>query len=417
VQQKTGLALRPFDGAPALAAVSNQIREIIQRDLDYSDRFNIVPTPERLAGSAIEYNLWTNLGVVWLVSAQLNLVPQGYRLDVSLHDVVYGRVREQRAFTIPVTTAPTFRMAVHAASDEIVRWISGSPGSAATQVVFTRQNPGGSSDLLIVDSDGENLRRVAGSAQTIYSPSFSPDGRRLLYTLMTTVPNYQLVERDLASGNTRVLHTAGMIQTPAWAPDGERIIFGAWVDNANVLHEYNIARRCCARPLTAPVRGRDEMAPTFSPAGDRVAFLSNRLGNAHIFVMPATGGPASALSPFVQGEGAEFHAPDWSPTGTQVVFHGRSRGKYQIMLADAARMGSAVQQLTSSGQNEDPSWAPDGRHVVFTAREGLGGGPPGLYVIDVVTGRTRMLISGNRLRMADWSPPIMRAADLTAARE
>jgi TolB protein len=416
VRQQVGLAVRPFDGPPALAAVTTQIRDIVQRDLDFSDRFNMVPTPERLASGPVAYDLWLSLGAVWLVSAQLGLVPDGYRVDVTLHDVAYGRAREQRAFTIPITTAPSFRMSVHAMSDEIVRWVTGTPGAAATQIVFTRQNPGGSSDLLIVNADGENLRRIVGAPGTIYSPAFSPDGRRLLYTVMTDVPDYQLIERDLTTGASRELHRAGLIYPATYSPDGSRIVFSVLMNNSTVLHEYDAARRCCVRALTQAVRGRDELAPSFSPNGDRIAFLSNRLGSAHIFVMPASGGGATALSPFVQGEGAEFHAPDWSPTGSQVVFHGRSRGKYQIMLGDASRPGSAVQQLTTGGQNEDPSFAPDGRHVVFTAREGLGGGAPGLYVIDIVTGRTRLLLSGNRLRMADWSPALLRGQDLTAGR-
>jgi TolB protein len=119
--------------------------------------------------------------------------------------------------------------------------------------------------------------------------------------------------------------------------------------------------------------------------------------------MPAGGGTAQRISPI--GQSVEYHAPDWSPLDSKVVFHGRSRGQYQIMLADAARPGSQVIQLTREGRNEDPSWAPDGRHIVYT---GGAGGNEGLYVIDTVTGQTRLLARGRRLRLPDWSPSLVR---------
>jgi TolB protein len=95
------------------------------------------------------------------------------------------------------------------------------------------------------------------------------------------------------------------------------------------------------------------------------------------------------------------------------VFHGRSRGGvFQIMVAEANRPGGPVQQITSEGRSEDPSWAPDGRHIVFSGvrEDGMG-----LYVIDLVTGRIRPLVTGGRFRMPDWSPSQLNASTLTAA--
>jgi TolB protein len=322
---------------------------------------------------------------------------------------------------IPAANSPSFRMAMHVVSDEIVRWATGQPGKAATQVVFTRQNVDGSSDLLIVDSDGENLRRILGSGAdgTIYSPSWSNDGRRLMY-VMSGTSGQQLIEREVATGTQRTLQrsSANRLQTPAYVGDGSRIVYGLWNDTTTTLYETDIARNCCTRRLTRARRAiAVDMSPTLSPDGQQIAFASDRNGTGHIYVMPVGGTDNPALiTPSITGTRANFYSPDWSPTGTQLVFHGSGAGKYQIMLADAARPGGPVEQLTSGGRNEDPSWAPDGRHIIFTAAEGLGGGSPGLYVIDTITGRLRMLVAGPRLRMADWSPTLVRGTDI-AARE
>ncbi|MCI0433066.1 MAG: hypothetical protein L0271_05370, partial [Gemmatimonadetes bacterium] len=185
---------------------------------------------------------------------------------------------------------------------------------------------------------------------------------------------------------------------------GSKLFFASWVgtgrNTALDLHEYNgggIKRLTTTRS--------ENMAPSLSPDGSTMAFQSTRTGRHHVYVMPSGGGNPRMISPL--GESAEFHAPDWSPVSAQVVFHGISRGVYQLMLADASRPGSTVTQLTSSGRSEDPSWAPDGRHIVYT---GVGASGVGLYVIDVVTGEVRQLVRGAKLRMADWSGSLAHAA-------
>jgi TolB protein len=143
-----------------------------------------------------------------------------------------------------------------------------------------------------------------------------------------------------------------------------------------------------------------------------MAFNSDRLGQPHIYVMPAGGGDTELISPFVYGEPGYYTSPDWSPTGSLVAFHGRSRGNFQIMVADADAPAALVRQVTADGVSEDPSWAPDGRHVVFSGRRDSG---RGLYVIDSSTGRLRSLVLGGDLLVPDWSPTLVRASALALA--
>lgn len=399
---KTGrplIAIRPFSG-PVTMDIAVQTADVIRNDLLISDRFEMASAPASLAAGPIDYGVWNSLNVVYLVSGELTESGAGHRLDVTLHDVVYGNIRQQRSFTLPAANAPDFRMAIHRVSDDIVRWITNQPGMAASQVAFIRQNGNGSYDLLLVDSDGENLRRLVGSNDRIYSPTWSPDGRRLLYR-MEDDEGYRFVERDMETGRARtVFASRDLITTPAYSPAGTRLIFGLWVSTGHQLHEYDIAQGCCLKRLTN-TRGGDNLSPAYSPDGSRVVFHSSRTGRQHIFVMGADGSGQAILSPF--GERVEYYAPDWSPTGNEVVFHGASRGTFQLMLADASRPGAQIQQLTSVGRNEDPSWAPDGRHIVYT---GVAAGAVGLYVIDTKTGQIRRLASGP-LRAAEWSPSLV----------
>lgn len=410
---RPALAVQPFSAASILSQTAAQVTSIVENDLRLSDRFEMRPTPASLA-TGVDYQQWNSLNVVWLVTGDVIATPSGFRLQLTVHDVVYGNVKQTDTFTLPVPSSPDFRMAVHRTSDEIVRWIFNQPGMAASRIAFVRQNGNLRYDLLVVDSDGENLRRLFGSEVQIYSPTWSPDGQRLAYT-QRAEEGWELIERDLATGRTRVVHRdPNLILTPSYAPDGRRIAFATWLEGGSEIYESDLSARTPDGGVVASSAMRrltnspqDNLSPSYSPDGGRMVFHSTRTGRQHIYVMSSDGGNATQLSPF--GERVAYAAPDWSPTGNDIVFHGDSRGSRHIMRADANRPGGQVTQLTTQGRNEDPSWAPDGRHIVFTS-SGVGGGGAGLYVIDVVTGNVRPLTTGGRLRIADWSPSLTAGA-------
>lgn len=400
------LAVRPFTGAGGLEDVAREATEVVRQDLDFSDRYEITGVPSSLEAGPVEYGPWNDLGLVWLVTGSVEPLDGGAMLRLSLHDVVYGRVREIHTYRLPPPSERDFRMAVHAASDDVVRWTTGQPGIAATRVVFVR---GGRGDfqLMMVDSDGQNLRRLDSSDEMLYSPAWSPDGGRIAYT-RSVAGRWQLRELDLGSGNGRVLDERGtLLGTPTYTPEGDELSFSLWIDAQYRIFRYDAERQCCLRKqVDGP---RDDLSPTYSPDGRRIAFNSNRLQQPHVFVASAEGGPAELLSPYQYGEPGYYTSPDWSPTGSLVAFHGRSRGQFQIMVADADRPGATVRQITADGVSEDPSWAPDGRHIVFAGRRG---GRAGLYVIDAVTGRVRPLLIGERNALPDWSGPLLRGESL-----
>ncbi|HEX6308895.1 MAG TPA: hypothetical protein VFZ69_11945 [Longimicrobiales bacterium] len=414
-QHRPLLAVRPFEGAGPIAEAVDSITRIVQRDLDYGSRFNVVESiPESLRTGRVDYAQWNSLRVVYLVTGSVAPAADGYDVSLTVHDVVYTRVVHEGRYRLPAMSSAAFRMAVHALSDQVVSSALNAPGSAATRIVTTRQHGDGNYDLLIVDSDGYGMRRIAGSGGQIYSPVWSPDGRRILYAIGGD--QWQLVERDVATGRQRMFAPGGdMIMPPAaFAPDGNRIVLGLWRQNGAEIHEYDVSRACCLRKLAGD-RNTITMYPTFSPDGSRIAFMSDRIGRPAIYVMDANGGGATMLSPFVAGQASDYAAPSWSPSGPRVAFHGvwnrQMRGAYQIMIADANRPGAQIEQITSRGNNEDPSWAPDGRNIVYTS---VGDGPGGLYIIDAETKTRRLLAPGENLRMAEWSPILLRASDLIA---
>ena len=159
------VSIKPFGSRFGGGTAAGQVEAIIARDLRYSDRFQVIDSlPGDVLGEGIDYRLWDQLGTTWLLSGQVEGSGDGYVLILELHDIVYSQMRTRGQFPVPEPDDPEFRMAVHRISDEVVEWITGEPGMAASRIAFSIRSTNREGvwvqEIYTVDSDGENLRRV-----------------------------------------------------------------------------------------------------------------------------------------------------------------------------------------------------------------------------------------------------------------
>lgn len=376
---------------PALAvvaaggAVLDSVRAILERDLDFSDRFEMVSRP---GTTVLDARTLGALAVDWAVA----VAATGALVEVRLVEARSGEERWRR--TLQPAAGAELRPLVHRAADAIVERTTGEAGIAATSLLFVQ---GGR--LMRVDADGAGLAQVRAAGNPALSPAFSRDGRRIAYTAFVR-SGQPIVLQDLAGGRRDVVPGTefGLNITPAFSPDGRRLAFAHGSDAGTDIYVYDVARNCCMERVTAG-RFADNLSPTWSPDGSRLAFISNRAGTPQLYVMGADGTGQEVLGRFDYGATGPTAAPDWSPDGRMIAFHRDVAGVPQVFVLDAA--SRAVRQLTGSGRNEDATWAPDSRHLAFVSGRS---GARELWVLDIETGRLRQLTTLGGARLPAWSP-------------
>ncbi|MBE0592932.1 MAG: PD40 domain-containing protein [Gemmatimonadales bacterium] len=271
------------------AAVLDSVRAILSRDLDLSDRFEMISLPAGdslvlgISGARdgaaprgdaplfVNYSLHSALGAEYSVA----VLPTAdeFSTVVALYDV-RGEVERQR-YTVSAmdATDERFRFAVHQVADELVRAAAGEPGIAASRLLFVSNGR-----LFRIDVDGAALTTVSAPGVTTFSPAWDPTGTRAVYTELSGGWG-KIVVQDLARGTKATVRpTAEQLNyTAAVSRDGTQLAFSRSSEDGTDIYLYNLPRDCCLERLTVG-RFSDNLSPTFSPDGRQIAFVSTRAG-------------------------------------------------------------------------------------------------------------------------------------------
>jgi TolB protein len=382
----------------------DSIRSILQNDFDNGDRINVVAKdgggfPDTPTGGRNgNYQLYAQLGAHAIVQATATATG----LHVAVHNVAQAKVARVRDF--PLDGAPNsreWRMSLHAISDELELWITGVRGIAATRIAYVQGARNGR--LYVIDSDGAFPTPVANESG-VMSPGWHPKGTHVAYSVIGSQGCCQIFVADLQAGSSRQLAVgAGLNSTPVFAPDGAVIVYTHGEESGTDLFATTAFERGPTRRITVG-RGTDNTTPAFSPDGRKLAFTSGRLGRPEIYISDADGTNPELLTSYNFGDQNYRANPDWSPDGRLVAFQSILPGG-QFQLNTISLRDRSVKQLTSEASNEDASWAPDSRHLIFSSTRT---GTKQLFVIDTESGRWRQLTRNGGVRLPAWSPPLKR---------
>ena len=192
----------------------------------------------------------------------------------------------------------------------------------------------------------------------------------------------RVVLLNIETGQREIVgNFAGMSFSPRFSPDGQRVIMSLQQGGNSNIYVLDLRSKQMTRLTDSAAI---DTAPCYAPDGARICFESDRGGRQQIYVMAAGGGPAQRIS---FGEGS-YSTPVWSPRGDAIAFTKQGGGRFAIGLMRPD--GSGERMLTEGYHNEGPTFAPNGRVVMFF-REPAGAAGPSLYTVDV-TGRNEQKV-------------------------
>jgi TolB protein len=320
---------------------------------------------------------WRAINAQALLTGRIARQPDGrIRAEYRLWDVFAGTyLAGQQYFAVP----DNWRRIAHIIADAVYERLTGEKGYFDSRVVFVDES--GPKErrvkrLAIMDQDGANLRYLTRGEDLVLTPRFSPTTQEITYmSFGQRDPRVMLLNIETGQRET-VGNFSGLSFAPRFSPDGQRVIM-SWQQGSNSnLYAMDLRSKQTTRLTdTAAI----DTSPSYSPDGGRICFESDRGGSQQIYVMSANGGPAQRIS---FGEGT-YSTPVWSPRGDLIAFTKQGRGQFAIGIMKIDGSGERI--LTEGFHNEGPTFAPNGRVLMFFRDPG-GSAGPSLYTVDI-TGR------------------------------
>jgi TolB protein len=386
--QPVPIALPDFlAGSPADGEAARGISQIINGNLKRSGLFvPIDPAAfiEKITNTDVapRFADWRAINAQALVTGRIARQADGrLKAEFRLWDVLAGsQLNGQQYFTTP----DNFRRIAHIISDSIYERLTGEKGYFDSRVVFVDET--GPKErrvkrLALMDQDGANLRYLTRGDDLVLTPRFSPSTQEITYmSFGQSEPRVYLLNIETAQREI-VGNFPGMSFSPRFSPDGQRVIMSLQQGGNSNLFVMDLRSKATTRLTDTPAI---DTAPSYSPDGTRICFESDRGGKPQIYVMAAGGGPAQRIS---FGDGS-YSTPVWWPRGGTNPVTKPKQDNFAIGIMRPDGQGERI--LTEGYHNEGPTFAPNGRVVMFF-REPGGSAGPSLFTIDL-TGRNELRV-------------------------
>jgi TolB protein len=376
--QPLPIAIPAFSGSGQVGA---DITQVISADLERSGLFRPLDPasfPEKNLDVNLlpRYDAWKQVGAQALVNGQAGLAADG-RLTVDFR--LFDTGQQSQLVGMQFTATPdNWRRVAHKIADTIYEKLTGEKGYFDTRVVFVAESGPKTNRikrLAIMDQDGANPQYLTDGSYMVLSPRFSSNTQEITYmALRPTGASVYLLNIETGRQET-VGRYSGMVMSPRFSPDGGKIAFSV-EHNGNVdIYSMDLRTRETRRLTADP---NIDTSPSFSPNGSQIVFNSDRSGSRQIYVMNADGSGVHRIS---FGQGA-YTAPVWSPNGDFVAFIKQTGQTFHVgvMRPD----GSDERILTTSYYEDTPTWAPNGRVLMF--ERGDPSSNSHLWMVDI-TGR------------------------------
>jgi TolB protein len=401
--QPLPIAIADFVGDGSVAPdVAREVSGVVANDLRLSGLFIPIDqaafiekgvSPDHLP----RFEDWRVLNAQALVVGRIGASDGKLRAEFRLWDVFSGaQLAGEQFFARPKDA----RRIGHIIADAIYERITGEKGYFDTRIVFVDESGPKNKRmkrLAIMDQDGFNVRLLSAGQNLVLTPRFSPSNQEITYTSFEgETPKVYLL--NIETGQKEIVGAfPGMTFAPRFSPDGQRIIMSLERDGNSNLFVMDLRSR---RKVQLTNNNAIDTAPCYAPDGRRIVFESDRGGSRQLYVMGADGSAPRRIS---QG-GGSYSTPVWSPRGDLIAFTKMSGGQFLIGVMKPDGSGERI--LTEGFHNEGPTWAPNGRVLMFFREQPGAAGGPRLFTIDLTGYNERQVATPAFGSDPAWSPLI-----------
>jgi TolB protein len=396
--QPLPIAIPDFIGDPSGA----QIAGVVRADLDRSGLFRPLD-PKSFVEQVKDINSipnfanWRVINAQALVTGQVTSQPDGrLRLDFRLWDVAGG---SQMVGLQYYTTPDNWRRIAHLVSDAIYQRITGEKGYFDTRIVFISESGPATNRkkrLAVMDEDGANPKFLTNGSYMVLTPRFNPTAQMIAYmSYIAGKPRVYLF--DMETGKQEMLgNFPNMTFSPRFSPDGNKVVMSLESGGNSDIYVMDLRTRSVARLTSDPAI---DTSPSYSPDGTQIAFESDRGGSQQVYVMNADGSNVHRVS----FGGGKNGTPVWSPRGDLIAFTKQAGGAFRIGVMHPD--GSGERMITDGWEDEGPTWAPNGRVLMFGRTE-RGGRGSSVWSVDVTGRNERRVTTPGAASDPAWSPLI-----------
>ena len=377
-----------FGESEDAAKFGRRISEVVARNLERSGLFRpidsraFIQRPDAML-SGPRFADWRQINAQALVTGRVRIVA-GDKLEVEFR--LWDIFAEQHLVGLRLgSVSSQWRRIAHKVTDAIYKRLTGEVGYFDTRIVYIAET--GPLDarikrLAIMDQDGENQRFLSDGKQLVLTPRFSPTAQEITYlSYVKGIP--RVVLRKVDSGQQEVLgNFPGMTFAPRFSPDGNSVVMTYAANGNSDLFEMDL-RSHEVRRITND--SAIDTAPSYSPDGRYIAFESDRSGEQQIYIIEREGSKARRIT-FGKGR---YGTPVWSPRGDLIAFTKSYRGLFSIGVIKPDGTGERI--LSQDFLVEGPTWAPNGRVLMFFRQSERNPDSSELVTVDI-TGHHEMIL-------------------------
>lgn len=389
------IAVPPGIGSDS--ALVAQVAEIASFDLGVSGWFKVLDPRSFLAdlkaeGLNLDLQKWKDVGAFGVMKYQASASGGSYELSFRLYEIEKGAA--------PVLSRTyrgnNMRTLVHQWCNDVVEYYTGEPGFFGSKIAFVTKGQSGGKAVMAMDFDGNSIYSLSRNSSLNLLPAWSPSGGKVAFTsYMRNNPDLYVV--SAAGGRPkRISSYPGMNTGASWSPDGSKIALTLSKDGNPEIYVIDASSGTIIKRLTNS-RSIDT-SPVWSPNGREIAFVSDRQGGPQIFVMNVDGSNQRRVSM----NGDYNTTPVWSPRkgARMLAYTTRDGGKFDIVTLDLDS-GKMVRITQGQGNNEEPSFSPNGRAIAFAS---VRKGGSGIYISNADGTGQQLQVYKGYATSVDWGP-------------